>query len=1584
MERAVLDARALTAGPQARRRARRGAGCAGIAAVAAIAFAVPCFASAAADDVAARWAASERSLADAHACAGVRPAAPGWAVSMEAAAPPPRFVPPGPNTSPGAMQANVEAMSPAAPARAAAMTRASSARLEPAPSASVDAASANVEAMPPAAPAQAAAMTRASSARLESAPGASVDAASANVEAMPPAAPARAGAMARASSARLEPAPSASVDAASANVEAMPPAVPAQAAAMAQASPVRPASVPRASFDAPSAQAGSMPPDTAHRHASAASSLARTTAPALPFAPAGFASAALRAFAPTYPMSLMSPMSPKQTPPVRFVPTSPRGAPATPQPVATPHAPDADAVRALYATARMWANKHRDDLARDALRKALLIAPRDPALLAEHTRILLRVGDAKGARASLERLKQAAPGALATRQVDDEYRVATSGREEMAQIRLLARSGRGDEAARRIVALFPHGAPAGSLGAEYYQIVASAPDGRARAIDALRRAVAADPADADAATVLAKLLNQRDDTRAQANRLAWALVARPDTDRRASLALWRSVLQSAGRDLAYLDALRAYLTFAPEDDEFRGNAAALEQQRDARLRLARDPDYIAQQRGLQALARGDPAAAEPLLARAAAARAGDPDALGGLGLLRLRQGRHDEARALFVRAAALAPDNRAKWVGLAGTARFWGTLAQGRAAAAQGRPDDAQRAARAALALDPQSADAKLLLADSLLARRDWRAAQPLLRALLDARAPSVSAVRSMRTLYEQTGRADAFGPLVDALQSRFATPDDRAALSRLRAEWLAQQADALAAAGQRGPAAQRYEASLRIAPDAPWARFALARLYRDMGLPQLGRAVMDEGLAVSDAADMRYAAALYRYALDDVAGARAAFAAIADASRTQGMRAFARKLDAEAALADARAALAREDRAAAHAALERARRAAPDDPDMLAAVGAQWIDIGEIERGLAPLRDWIAAHPREADADVRLRYGDLLGGARRDDALAAWLDTLRRGGAPLDAAQSARLEDQALRLVLRETDDALDRDDYEAAARALDRASPAGKADRRYALEAAELARAQGRYDTARAARAPLLARAPDDADAQLALARILDDDGAPADALALVRDVLARTPPDDVDTQLSALRRLTALRRARDAAALADTLRAAYPARADVTVAAGRVAQALGRYDDAASLYRLSLAQERATGIAPRRDGATPAQAAWADLQQRRDPQIEAGWLPAYKSGDEGVSAYRAHQMPVYLQMPYRYDGHAFVHLDAVRLDAGTLDTSDPRAYAFDTFATHPALADAAAPGGALRQRAAGIGGGIGYRDDAWRVDVGTTPLGFPVHYVVGGVRYRFGAGPASVTVSAARRPETGSVLSYAGLRDPWTGATWGGVRRDSVGVRASVDIGRVNLFADLAAARLTGRNVAENAAVTLRTGFMAPVYRRADMRVSAGLVGNAWHYAQNLRYYTYGQGGYYSPQRYLSIGMPLEWAGRRGAFTWDVTATVGVSNSYERDSPYFPNGLPGSTLVKSAPALGNPVFSRGSTRGVSFWYGFAGVAEYRVNGRLAVGARFDIDHAHDYAPSAGLLYVRYAFDARKDSGGFSPSPVRLYSSY
>ncbi|HIE4842928.1 TPA: tetratricopeptide repeat protein, partial [Burkholderia multivorans] len=428
------------------------------------------------------------------------------------------------------------------------------------------------------------------------------------------------------------------------------------------------------------------------------------------------------------------------------------------------------------------------------------------------------------------------------------------------------------------------------------------------------------------------------------------------------------------------------------------------------------------------------------------------------------------------------------------------------------------------------------------------------------------------------------------------------------------------------------------------WTRFSLARLYRDMGLPQLGRTVMDEGLAYRDTPEMRYASALYRHSLDDVDGAQAVLAGIDEAQRSDGMRTLARKLDAERALADARDALARGDRTAFAASLERAQRQAPDDPDVLAAIGTQWIDAGETERGLAPLHDWIAAHPADADADVRLRYGDLLGSARRDDALVAWLDALRRDPA-LTPAQSARLEDQALRVVLRQTDDAIAEHDDARARALLARVTAAGRADKRYALELADVERAQGRYDAARDALAPLVARLPDDPDTQLALARIDEESGRRAAALARVEAVLARTPDDDVDTRLAVVRRLNALGRSDAAVQVTDRLQAAYPARADVTVAAGRVAEGQRRYDDAASLYRLSMSQERASGVRAGRDGLTAAQAAFADLEQRRDPEIEIGWLPAYKSGDEGISAYRAQQVPIYMQVPVRYDGHAFL---------------------------------------------------------------------------------------------------------------------------------------------------------------------------------------------------------------------------------------------------------------------------------------------------------------------------------------------------
>ncbi|MFX7140622.1 hypothetical protein ABTH88_22065, partial [Acinetobacter baumannii] len=79
------------------------------------------------------------------------------------------------------------------------------------------------------------------------------------------------------------------------------------------------------------------------------------------------------------------------------------------------------------------------------------------------------------------------------------------------------------------------------------------------------------------------------------------------------------------------------------------------------------------------------------------------------------------------------------------------------------------------------------------------------------------------------------------------------------------------------------------------------------------------------------------------------------------------------------------------------------------------------------------AAHPDDPAIGVRLRYGELLAAAGRDEALRLWLDDLRARDAQtsnaqtlgqrsaFEPAQRAALDDQSLRLALRDTDRHLD-----------------------------------------------------------------------------------------------------------------------------------------------------------------------------------------------------------------------------------------------------------------------------------------------------------------------------------------------------------------------------------------------------------------------------------------------------------------------------------------------------------------------------------------------------------------------------------
>lgn len=1229
----------------------------------------------------------------------------------------------------------------------------------------------------------------------------------------------------------------------------------------------------------------------------------------------------------------------------------------------------------LVASARYWVHHRRDDLAVEQLRKALLILPDDPEALSGLGQIDVRTGRMADAAGLLSRLKAKSPDADGTRELDYAYRMAGPDKQKFANIQRLAGGNNPADAIRQLKALFSMGPPTGALAGAYYDTLAQNPPDRPAAIAALQKLVAKHPDNLDASLTLASLLNREDATRMQALHIVRRVSRDPYADRSSVFNIWRRILRAAGSDPAYIDPLKTYLAVAPDDTEFKDLLEAAEKRRKAQEALSADPYWQARQKGLRLLDEGGVAAA-PLLEEALKGRPDDPEVLGGLGVLRMRQGRHMEAHALFLKAARADKEGRDKWESLARTALFWGTIKQARDAADHGRPAQAEHYARAALAMQPGNDSASSLLVDSLLAQKKWKQAEPLLRRELSGPDVGIGTVRDMAELLRKQGRSDEIAALMDALQKRF-TGKKRDAFQHLRAGQLAEDADRLLAGNETEPAIRKLEESLRYDPASAWTRFTLARTYSRIGLPQMGRSVMEEGFQRFDTPDMNYATALYRDSQGDEDGARAALDRVPASRRTSAMQGLDRSLRARKLLADAESSYRRGDRAGSEKDLEAAGALVPDYPYILASLGNQWIVQGQPDRGLSLLEGWLRknASPSDPQIDVRLRQGDLLANAGREDQLKDWLDSIHRFSG-LTPAQTARLNDESLRRVLRLTDAAMSDDDYDEAEHRLFQADAALRTDPRWMMELADLRREQGRYAEARAALAPLLGKSPPNLDAQLTLARILESDGQRRKALALVRSVVKQAPPEDVDVRLSAARRLVALRRTDEAAAVTGALQERVGSRSDVTVEQGKILEASGHYDLAKQDYQRALGQESSEGVTPGPRG-TSAQRALQSLELRRQPLIEAGISPSYNSGTAGVSLYRAVEMPVQVRIPQGYLGHWFIHADGVKLDAGTLDMSS--SYSRRSFGTFAALPDdgAEAPlARSLHSRAAGLALGAGFEADDWRVDLGTTPIGFPVTNIVGGIRFSVPNDYVGLRFNVSRRPVTGSVLSYAGVHDPVTGDVYGGVLQTGADMRISRDVGTATAFAQFGGFVYTGRNVATNQSFKLRTGFTVPVAQARNWRLESGLIGNYWHYSRNLDFYTYGQGGYYSPQRYLSVGVPLRWSGRSGNMSWELRGSLGYSSTYEASSPFYP------TSSRLQQASGDRMHSGGPGGGVS--YSLGGVLQYNFTPKLAAGISFSIDRSHDNAPSTAMLYFRYLFNPDKGPVRYPPSAVDPYSDF
>lgn len=385
-------------------------------------------------------------------------------------------------------------------------------------------------------------------------------------------------------------------------------------------------------------------------------------------------------------------------------------------------------------------------------------------------------------------------------------------------------------------------------------------------------------------------------------------------------------------------------------------------------------------------------------------------------------------------------------------------------------------------------------------------------------------------------------------------------------------------------------------------------------------------------------------------------------------------------------------------------------------------------------------------------------------------------------------------------------------------------------------------------------------------------------------------------------------------------------------------------------------------------------------ANLYRQQDLNVTLEHDYWGSSGTGGYSDLKAHTTMLQVDAPL-YDGRMFFRTDVVNMNAGSFSTNSDGGYS-PSWGT---CGEISCYGGSKNQSDGGASVAVGWKNATWSGDIGTTPMGFNVVDVVGGLSYSGDAGPVGYTVNVHRRPISSSLLSFGGQKDNpndgHTGTTWGGVRAAGGGISLSYDKGEANgIWSSLGADQLTGKNVEDNWRVRWMTGYYYKAINENNRRVTVGLTNMIWHYDKDLSGYTLGQGGYYSPQEYLSFSVPVIWRQRTENWSWELGGSVSWSHSRTQTHARYPllNLIPSQYRYDAS----QQKEEGGSSQG--FGYTARALVERRVTGNWFVGAAVDIQQAKDYTPSHALLYVRYSASGWQGDMDMPPQPLVPYADW
>lgn len=804
-----------------------------------------------------------------------------------------------------------------------------------------------------------------------------------------------------------------------------------------------------------------------------------------------------------------------------------------------------DVVRVLLDQAAYWRSKNETALADEALTRVLALDPANVDALAAQAQAAVDRSDKPGARTALGKLQAARPDDPRIASIRQSLDAPPIDRAALAEARGDASANKSADAVAAYRRAFHSNTPPPSFALEYYESLNGVDGNWDEAREGLASVVRNDPQNLAAQLAFAQAMTYHEGTRADGIDRLIALTSVPDIADAARLS-WHNAMLWSGDDDRTNQQLATYLQRFPGDSQLDAKRAEIQ---------STTPDEGTKERlaGYEAMETHNVAAAEPHFVAALKFNKDDVFAMAMLAVIRHQQGKDAEAKAMVARISELAPDRRDELLEQTGLDKI-GTPG----AAAGGRGGNGMSAAASREAA--QAIRRGYEQVGTLVRRGEFASAESQLRRLMGPRPNAgnylllgdiqlragklADAEASFRTvLRSQPRNVAALGGLAGALSREGKTTEANTLYARAGTTGGASAAGATRATQLREQAQNTTDPDARtalfrqaIAADSanPWLRLELARTLIDQGKQADARQVMDPVTeAIRPTADQLRSSIYYAESTNNWPLAANLVQQLPAKDRTADLQVAEQRGLAEADLRDART-------AGSEPAIKQRMLALSGKPDPSGARGAAFAQE-LIRLGDKPgARDVIRASlngTQAATPQQRLAYANSLVAA----------------GYPRDASVVSALVQPARLTPVQRTE--LSSVQNSAAVVASDQLNGRG--------QAAEA------YDQL----APRLARDPQNADLNLALARLYAAQKDPRRAAA-ISEAVAQREPTNVYARITVLN--AALQQGENGRAvqLGAELKRQFPDEPQAFVAAANAERANGDPGQALRDLRAALA--------------------------------------------------------------------------------------------------------------------------------------------------------------------------------------------------------------------------------------------------------------------------------------------------------------------------------------------------------------------------------------------------------------------------